>query len=75
MAREIGAMQRRIEHSRQRLEHLDGEERDQGIAKFSRLHDEFEAKGGFVAEAEAKRIAANVGGGSSWPVFSSQRPT
>ena len=64
MAREIGAMQRRIEHSRQRLEHLDGEERDQGIAKFSRLHDEFEAKGGFVAEAEAKRIAANVGIGN-----------
>ncbi|HJQ75713.1 MAG TPA: ABC-F family ATP-binding cassette domain-containing protein [Acidimicrobiia bacterium] len=64
MAREIGAMQRRIEHSRQRLEHLSGDERDRGIVRFSRLHDEFEAKGGFVAEAEAKRIAANVGIGN-----------
>jgi ATPase subunit of ABC transporter with duplicated ATPase domains len=64
MAREIGAMQRRIEHSRARLEDLSGEERDRGIARFSRLHDEFEAKGGFVAEAEAKRIAANVGIGT-----------
>jgi ATPase subunit of ABC transporter with duplicated ATPase domains len=64
MAREIGAMQRRIEHARLRLVTLDGEERDRGIARFSRLHDEFEAKGGFVAEAEAKRIAANVGIGN-----------
>jgi ATPase subunit of ABC transporter with duplicated ATPase domains len=64
MAREIGAMQRRIEQSRARLENLDGEERDKGIIRFSRLHDEFEAKGGFVAEAEAKRIASNVGIGN-----------
>jgi len=64
MAREIGAMQRRIEQSRARLENLDGEERDRGIVRFSRLHDEFEAKGGFVAEAEAKRIASNVGIGN-----------
>ncbi len=61
MAREIGAMQRRIEHSRLSLEGLEGDERDLGIARFSRLHDEFEAKGGFLAESEAKRIAANVG--------------
>jgi ATPase subunit of ABC transporter with duplicated ATPase domains len=64
MAREIGAMQRRIEHSRKRLETLDGEERDRGIVRFSRLHDEFEAKGGFVAEAEAKRIASKLGIGN-----------
>ncbi|MGD2061275.1 MAG: ABC-F family ATP-binding cassette domain-containing protein [Acidimicrobiia bacterium] len=64
MAREIGAMQRRIEHSRQRLEGLDGEARDRGIARFARLHDEFEAKGGFAAEAEAKRIASKLGIGN-----------
>ena len=64
MAREIGAMQRHIETSRRHLENLDGEARDRGIARFSRLHDEFQAKGGFVAEAEAKRIAANVGIGN-----------
>ena len=64
MAREIGAMQRRIEQSRARLERLDGDERHRGIVRFSRLHEEFEAKGGFVAEAEAKRIASNVGIGN-----------
>ncbi len=65
MAREIGAMQRRIEEARHRLETLSGEARDRGIRRFSRLHDEFEAKGGFVAEAEAKRIASNVGIGNN----------
>jgi ATPase subunit of ABC transporter with duplicated ATPase domains len=64
MARDIGSMQRRIEEARRRLEALDGDDRDRGIRRFSRLHDEFEAKGGFVAEAEAKRIAANVGIGN-----------
>ena len=37
MAREIGAMQRRIEHARARLDDLEGVERDKGIARFSRL--------------------------------------
>ena len=64
MAREIGAMQRRIEDARARLHDLDGAERDRGIARFSRLHEEFETKGGFVAEAEAKRIASNIGIGN-----------
>ena len=64
MARDIGAMQRKIEHARKRLYDLDGEERDRGIARFSRLHDEFEAKGGLVAEAEAKRMAASLGIGN-----------
>jgi ATPase subunit of ABC transporter with duplicated ATPase domains len=64
MAREIGAMQRRIEGARVRLHDLEGEERDRGIAHFSRLLEEFEAKGGVVAEAEAKRIASNLGIGN-----------
>lgn len=64
MAREIGALQRRIEESRARLDDLDGAERDRGIVRFSRLHDEFQAKGGLVAEAEAKRIAAAIGIGN-----------
>ncbi len=64
MAREIGALQRRIEEARRRLHDLTGEERDRGIARFSRLHEEFEAKGGFVAEAEAKRMAAALGIGN-----------
>ena len=64
MAREIGALQRRIEEARHRLHDLHGEERDRGIARFSRLHEEFETKGGFVAEAEAKRMAAALGIGN-----------
>lgn len=64
MAREIGALQRGIEHARNRLHGLSGEERDRGILRFSRLHEEFEAKGGFVAEAEAKRMAAALGIGN-----------
>ena len=64
MARDIGAMQRRIEQTRRDLEDLAGDARDRGIRRFSRLHDEFEAKGGFVAEAEAKRIAAAIGIGN-----------
>ncbi len=64
MAREIGALQRRIEQARARLEGLTGDERDSGIRRFSRLHDEFQAKGGLVAEAEAKRIAAAIGIGN-----------
>ncbi len=64
MAREIGALQRRIEEVRSRLHDLSGEARDRGIAHFARLHDEFEAKGGFVAEAQAKRMAAALGIGN-----------
>ena len=64
MAREIGALQRRIEEARRRLHDLTGAHRDRGIEHFARLHDEFEAKGGFVAEAEAKRMAAALGIGN-----------
>lgn len=64
MAREIGSLQRRIEESRARLDHVAGAERDRGIVHFSRLHDEFQAKGGLGAEAEAKRIAAAIGIGN-----------
>ncbi|MGA8040284.1 MAG: ABC-F family ATP-binding cassette domain-containing protein, partial [Acidimicrobiia bacterium] len=64
MARDIGALQRRIEEARRRLHDLTGSARDRGIERFARLHDEFETKGGFVAEAEAKRMAAALGIGN-----------
>ncbi|MGH8950809.1 MAG: ABC-F family ATP-binding cassette domain-containing protein [Acidimicrobiia bacterium] len=64
MAREIGALQRRIEEARHRLHDLTGAEQDRGIARFTRLYEEFEAKGGFVAEAQAKRMAAALGIGN-----------
>jgi ATPase subunit of ABC transporter with duplicated ATPase domains len=60
-AREIGAMLRRIEETRRKIERHYGESRDRAIVRFTRLQDEFEAKGGFVAEAEAKRVAASLG--------------
>jgi ATPase subunit of ABC transporter with duplicated ATPase domains len=63
-AREIGSMQRKIEDTRSKIERLDGDARDRAIRRFARLQDEFEAKGGYVAEAEAKRTAANLGIGN-----------
>ncbi|MDH4172035.1 MAG: ATP-binding cassette domain-containing protein, partial [Acidimicrobiia bacterium] len=60
-AREIGAMQRKIEETRRKIERLEGDARDRAIARYARLQDEFDAKGGYVAEAEAKRTAANLG--------------
>ena len=64
-ARRIGAMLRRIEDTRHKIERLDGEARDRAILRFGRLQDEFEASGGFVAEAEAKRVAAALGIGTT----------
>ena len=60
-AREIGVMQRKIEETRRKIERLEGDARDRAIARYARLQDEFDAKGGYVAEAEAKRTAANLG--------------
>ncbi len=60
-ARDIGNLERRMEKVRTQMEVADGEERDRLIARFSRLDDEFTARGGYVAKAEAKRFAASVG--------------
>jgi ATPase subunit of ABC transporter with duplicated ATPase domains len=60
-ARQIGAMLRRIEETRRKIARLDGEARDRAIHRHAHLNDEFEAKGGYVAEAEAKRVAASLG--------------
>ena len=67
-AREIGAMQHRIEETRAKIEAASGSERDTLIRRFARLQDEFDAKGGYVAEAEAKRTAANLGIDNEDPV-------
>jgi ATPase subunit of ABC transporter with duplicated ATPase domains len=64
-AREIGALQRRLEETRRKIERLDGMARDRAIGRFARLQDEFEARGGFPAEAEAKQVAASLGIGTS----------
>ena len=63
-AREIGETQSAIEGTRLLMEHADDVEREKLIRRFARLQDEFEARGGFPAEAEAKQIAASVGIGN-----------
>jgi ATPase subunit of ABC transporter with duplicated ATPase domains len=63
-ARQIGALLRRIEEARRKVERLEGDARDKAIGRFARLQDEFEAKGGYAAEAEAKRTAASLGIGN-----------
>jgi ATPase subunit of ABC transporter with duplicated ATPase domains len=63
-AREIGTIRRRMEEVRRKMEVAEDEERDRLIRRFSALDDEFHARGGFVAEAEAKRFAAAVGIGN-----------
>jgi ATPase subunit of ABC transporter with duplicated ATPase domains len=63
-ARQIGALSRRIEETRHKLERLHGDARDAAIRRFALLQDEFEAKGGYVAEAEAKQLAAGIGIGT-----------
>ncbi len=60
-ARDIGNLERRMEKVRAQMEGAEDEERDRLIARFSRLDDEFTARGGYVAKAEAKRFAASVG--------------
>jgi ATPase subunit of ABC transporter with duplicated ATPase domains len=63
-ARQIGAMLRKIEDTRHKMERLDGAARDDAIKRHARLQDEFETKGGYIAEAEAKKVAANLGIGT-----------
>jgi ATPase subunit of ABC transporter with duplicated ATPase domains len=60
-ARQIGAMLRKIEDTRHKMERLEGTARDDAIRRHARLQDEFDAKGGYVAEAESKQVAANLG--------------
>ncbi len=61
MARSIGALERRMEQVRQRMELASGAERDRLINRFARLDDEFTAAGGYIAIAEAKRFASSLG--------------
>lgn len=60
-ARDIGAVQHRMEATRVAMESMTGLDRDKMIDRFARLQEEFDVRGGYVAEAEAKRTAANLG--------------
>ena len=63
-ARDIGALERRMEETRVEMEAATGERRDRLIMRFSRLEDEFTARGGYVAKAEASQFAHAVGLGA-----------
>ncbi len=63
-ARDIGALERRMEEVRVEMESAVDDHRDRLIKRFSRLEDEFTARGGYVAKAEAKQFAHAVGIGS-----------
>jgi ATPase subunit of ABC transporter with duplicated ATPase domains len=60
-ARDVGGVQRRMEATRRSLETADGDERDRLIRRYARLEDEFQAAGGYRAEAEARRFGASIG--------------
>lgn len=63
-ARDIGALERRMEETRVEMEDEVAERRDRLIRRFSRLEDEFTARGGYVAKAEAKQFASALGIGA-----------
>ena len=65
MARDIGTIERKMEITRLKMEDAHGSERDRLIHRFSRLDDEFTARGGYIAKAEAKRFASAVGIGAT----------
>jgi ATPase subunit of ABC transporter with duplicated ATPase domains len=60
-ARQIGDIERQMEEARVAMEGASETERDKLIQRFSRLDDEFSARGGYVAKAEAKRFASGLG--------------
>jgi ATPase subunit of ABC transporter with duplicated ATPase domains len=64
MARDIGQLERRMERTRLEMQDADGAQRDRLIHRFSRLDDEFTARGGYAAKAEAKRFGASLGIGN-----------
>jgi len=64
MARDIGLLERRMEDVRLEMEDATGEDRDRLIRRFSRIEDEFTARGGYVAKAEAKRFGSSLGIGN-----------
>ena len=63
-ARDIGALLRKIEDRRVAIEETSGERRDKLIAQHARLIDDFESRGGYAAEADAKQTAASLGIGN-----------
>jgi ATPase subunit of ABC transporter with duplicated ATPase domains len=60
-ARGIGRLLVRMEETRRAAETATGDDLDRLIRRQARLQDELDTQGGYAAEAEAKRIAANVG--------------
>jgi len=62
-ARDIGGVQTAMEDTRRKMETAAAEIRERLIRRFARLEAEFEARDGYRAEAEARRVGASVGMG------------
>jgi ATPase subunit of ABC transporter with duplicated ATPase domains len=60
-ARDIGSLQIEMESVRLEMESATGDRHERLIHRFGRLETEFETRGGYRAEAEARKFAASVG--------------
>ncbi|MDX1690037.1 MAG: ABC-F family ATP-binding cassette domain-containing protein [Acidimicrobiia bacterium] len=60
-ARDVGALRARMEDARAAMDGAADAERDRLIRRFGRLEEELQVRGGWAAEAEARRFAASVG--------------
>jgi ATPase subunit of ABC transporter with duplicated ATPase domains len=64
-ARDLGRLRLRMEETRAEMERSAGSDRDRLIRRFGRLEEELQTRGGWAAEAEARKFAASVGIGDA----------
>ena len=64
-ARDIGALLRKMEDRRVAIESETGERRDRLIKQHGQLIEDFESRGGYAAEADAKQTASALGLGNA----------
>lgn len=60
-ARGLDAVMARLRRAEEEMSQVDGEGRDKAMAAYARAENALLAAGGYAAEAEAARIAANLG--------------
>jgi ATPase subunit of ABC transporter with duplicated ATPase domains len=60
-ARGLGTIMRKLEQTREEMASVDDKIYDAAMARYERLEAQFEANGGYAAEAEAASIASNLG--------------
>ncbi|MDO5735533.1 MAG: ABC-F family ATP-binding cassette domain-containing protein [Propionibacteriaceae bacterium] len=60
-SRGLDHVMRRLREAEVKMAETDGEDREKAMAAYSRAENALQAAGGYAAEAEAARIAANLG--------------